>query len=231
MFWRRYCKINSIFKSAVEKARGINAKEDLSAIKESANDELFRGRKPILTGIDTRSLYCYILSAESHRDEETWAIHFLDSKDKGLNPERTIGDDGSGLVAGHKFVFPKTPYDYDNFHLAQGLMDLRRFFRNQFKSAITALNTLTEKERKSSADEKLSAAIIVANEKVEERHYISTTLDTLISWLEHDILNKSGPTPEERHELYDFVVTEFKKLELIEEHRIKAIRTTLENQK
>jgi hypothetical protein len=72
--------------------------------------------KPILSGIDTWSLYCYLLSGENHRDEETWAIHFWDCQEKGLNPHRTIGDDASGLVSGHKIVFPDIPYHYDNFH-------------------------------------------------------------------------------------------------------------------
>jgi hypothetical protein len=44
-------------------------------------------------------------------------------------------------------------------------------------------------------------------------------------------LNKAGPTPKERHELYDFVVDEFKKLERLESHRIMAMRITLQNKK
>lgn len=47
---------------------------------------------------------------------------------------------------------------------------------------------------------------------------ISETTTCLISWLENNILNKAGPTSEERRELYDFVVEEFRKLERIEAH-------------
>ncbi len=46
--------------------------------------------------------------------------------------------------------------------------------------------------------------------------YISKTLDTLISWLEHDISNKAGLTNNEHRELYDFVVTEVKNLERVD---------------
>jgi hypothetical protein len=44
-------------------------------------------------------------------------------------------------------------------------------------------------------------------------------------------LNNTGPTPIERHELYDFVVDEFKKMEHKEPHRIMAMRITLQNKK
>lgn len=100
--------------ATVEKARDANAAKDLSNIEVTANAELLHHNKPILSGIDTRSLYCYLLSAEYRRDEETWAINLMDAKLKGLNPRRAIGDDANGLVSGHGIVFPKTPYDYDN---------------------------------------------------------------------------------------------------------------------
>ena len=61
--------------------------------------------------------------------------------------------------------------------------------------------------------------------------HISTTIDTLVSWMEHDILNKAGPDPAIRYELFDFVVSEFKKLEETHPHRIRPVRVTLQNQK
>jgi hypothetical protein len=93
--------IHNIFRSAVERANEIHVAENLTDIEITANDELFHCNKPILSGIDSRSLYCYLLSAEDRRDEETWAIHLLDAQDKGLCPDRTIGDDASGVVELH----------------------------------------------------------------------------------------------------------------------------------
>lgn len=223
--------INNMFAEAVEKARVINAAEDLSNINVTANDELFHHNKPILSGIDVRSLYCYLLTSEDHRDEETWAIHLMDAQDKGLNPQRTLGDDAGGLVSGHKITFPETPYDYDNFHLSQSLMDLRRYFRNRLKTAITERNTLEIKAKKYFYDDGLADKALIARAAEDNIRHLSTTLDTLISWLEHDILNKAGPTIEERRKLYDFIVEEFKKLEAIESNRIRAMRITLENKK
>ncbi len=93
--------VSSIFRSAIKSAKVENSKEDLSRIKITANDELYHLNKPILNGLDIRSLYCYLLSYENKRDEETWAIHLLDAQEKGLNPDVMVSDEGNGLLAGH----------------------------------------------------------------------------------------------------------------------------------
>lgn len=223
--------VNNIYNASVKKVQQIHATEDLSGIDVTANDELFHRNKPILSGIDTRSLYCYLLKAEDRRDEDTWAIHLMDCQNKGLKPERTIGDDAKGLVSAHKIVFPEVPCHYDNFHLSRGLMELRRYFRNRLKTAISERNYLEKQSQKWSSDENKYQQWIDANNEEEQTRYISKTLDTLISWMEHDVLNKAGPTKKERRDLYDFIVIEFKKLELLEPHRISAMCTTLENKR
>ena len=110
-------------------------------------------------------------------------------------------------------------------------MELRRYFRNRLKTAISERNFLEKQSQKWSGDENKTQQWIGANDDVEKTHYMPKTLDTLISWLEHDILNKAGPTKKERRERYDFIVVEFKKLERLEPHRISAMCTTLENKR
>ena len=110
-------------------------------------------------------------------------------------------------------------------------MDLRRYFRNRLKTAITERNTLEIKAKKYFYDDGLADKALIARAAEDNIRHLSTTIDTLISWLEHDILNKAGPTIEERRKLYDFIVEEFKKLEAIESNRIRAMRITLENKK
>ena len=39
---------------------------------------MFAYGSPILAGIDSPSLYCYLLAQEKRRDAETWAIHLYD---------------------------------------------------------------------------------------------------------------------------------------------------------
>jgi hypothetical protein len=68
----------------------IHKSEDLKAIDCGANDEIFQCSKPILAGAHLYSLYCYLLSKETHRDHETWAINLYDLENKGYNPKFNI---------------------------------------------------------------------------------------------------------------------------------------------
>jgi len=98
--------IHNILQDSVKSARVINNTKDISNIKASANDETFHLNKPILTGVDLDSLYCYLLSDEDTRDGETWAIHLLYLQDQGFNPDYTVADQGSGLRSGQAQVMP-----------------------------------------------------------------------------------------------------------------------------
>lgn len=61
---------DAIFNATVKGTQAFHVTKDLSGIHVTANDELFHRDKPILTGIDTRSLYSYLLIGEDHRDED-----------------------------------------------------------------------------------------------------------------------------------------------------------------
>ena len=226
--------ISNIIKKIVEKVKAINSNEDLSGIKIPAFDEMFHHNKPVLAGIDTKSLYCFTLAQEEHRDTDTWAIHMLDAQSKGLNHENAIADDGKGLRAGHKYVFPNTPCSYDNFHLIKLLIETRRFFRNRLKSATSYRIDLDGKIKKASVlgqHHKHAKKLGDARKHEKEMKHLSQTIDTLVSWMEHDILEKAGQNLETRSMLYDFVLSEFQKLADMHPHRLKNTCTTLKNQK
>jgi len=222
--------VHNISNRAKYNALEINATQHLSSIKLAAPDEIFHFNKPILAGVDIHSLYCYLLSEEDHRDEETWAIRLLELKDRGFKPDRIIGDDGKGMRSAHKLIMPDIPFDYDNFHLSKLLMDTRRYFRKRYKSSITErLNTM-DKMRKLDFSDISSHRIELLQGIVEQENtlkYLSNTMDTLVSWMQHDVLNKAGKNPQERQNLYDFVVNEFSKLEKIHPHRIDKMCVTL----
>jgi hypothetical protein len=91
-------------------------------------------------------------------------------------------------------------------------MDLRRFYRNRLKTAIAELRLLKKQSIKWTEDHNKHQQMASATQSERQACYLSKTLDTLISWLEHDIFNKAGPTPDERRDLYDFIVEEFTKL-------------------
>ncbi len=228
--------IHNISTTAIQKAQSINEEQDLSCVRLGAHDELFHHNQPVLAGVDIQSLYCYLLSQEKHRDGDTWAIHLWDLEKKGFNPERIIADNGDGLRAGHKLALPHIPCDADNFHVTKTLIELRRYFRNRLKTAISYRKQLEDKMEKEKTKslgqyQKYSHKLGLAGRHEAKIKNISTTIDTLFSWMEHDILNKAGPNSATRYELFDFVVSEFKKIEKIHPHRIRPVRVTLQNQK
>mgnify|MGYP005995181979 CR=1 FL=1 len=226
--------IHTIVNDAKSNAKRINAKQNLSNIKLAAQDEMFHANKPILTGVDIRSLYCYLLTPENDRQFDTWGTHLLDLQNQGLNPERMFGDDASALRAAHRYVYPDIPYDIDNFHIISELMDMRRFFRNSLKSSTTKRLTLQKKVAQSvlsPKNESYQAKLDIAKAEEKEMIYLSKTIDTLVQWMQHDVLNMPGVAPDARYELFDFVLMELEQLAKQHPHRIKSVCTTLRNEK
>ncbi len=70
---------HSVLEAATRQACVINHDQDLSRIRVGLHDELFQGATPVLAGVDAASTYCYILTAEHHRDADTWGMHLLDA--------------------------------------------------------------------------------------------------------------------------------------------------------
>ena len=226
--------IHMIIEEEKIKSVAINAKQDLSNIKLAAQDEIFHLNKPILSGIDLRSLYCYLLSQEEQRDFGTWGTHLLDLQKQGFNPSDFYADAADEIYAACEYVYPKVPYHYDHFHVIKDLMDLRRYFRNCLKTAVSNREMFQEKLKKKLLTEKMtdySQQFIVAQTKEQEMKVLSQSIDTLVSWMQHDVLNKAGLDPVEREKLFDFILEEFNKLALQHPHRINAVCTTLKNQK
>jgi hypothetical protein len=143
--------VSAIVKDKISKAVETNQQQDLSAISLGAIDELYHQNKPVLAGVDIRSLYCFLLTQENSADEDSWGTHLLDLKKQRLNPDRFIADDGAGLHAGLSVSYPTTPCDMDNFHLSKRMMELRRYFRNRLKSAITYYEETKHKMEKAKA--------------------------------------------------------------------------------
>lgn len=226
--------IFNISQIAIKKSRIINEQQDLSNAKLVTNDELFHHNKPVLTGVDIPSLYCYLLSQEKQRDADTWAITLWELQKKGFDPDRVIADTADGLRNGHKIALPNTPCDADNFHITKSLVELRQFFNNRRKSAISYRKQMEDKMNKAKEhgnSQKYCRKLGAAKKHESQMCYLYESITTLVSWMEHDVLNKAGPNPIVRRELYDFVLDEFKQLAKLHPHRIKQICTALHNQK
>src|SRR3954447_19310236 len=109
--------VHDVLQAATRQASVINRDQDLSGIRVGLHDEIFQGATPVLAGVDARSIYCYLLAAEQHRDANTWGVHLLDAAERGLRPDYTIADAGRGLRAGQQAAWGDTPCHGDVFHI------------------------------------------------------------------------------------------------------------------
>lgn len=226
--------IHNIVKEAGEKAAVINGDEDLSSIRYAAPDEIFQNSKPVLVGMDVESTYCYLLSAEDHRDETTWGVHLLNLRDRGLRPLYTIADGGTGLRAGQSAAWPDVPCHGDVFHAEREFGKLAHFLENRASSAITKrekLENQINRAKKRRKGRKLSKALALARQKEEKALHLADDIRILSDWMRDDILALAGPDLESRRKLFDFVVEELDKREPLCSNRIRQVRRMLKNQR
>ncbi|MGF1485636.1 MAG: hypothetical protein ACFBSE_00800, partial [Prochloraceae cyanobacterium] len=219
-----------------KKAKEINEKQDLSFIKIGLHDEIFQGLKPILTGIDNFSTYCYLLTIAENRDENNWGVNLLDLNEKqGLNPERTIADGAKGLREGQNFVWSNIPCNADIFHIKRQyhkmLLALERIAIKAIRLRENIEKKIAKTNRKAPNFKDLCEKFISALEKEETLLQLYDDLKILIDWLSNDILSLVGGKYSCRIELYNFIIEELKLREHLCSHRIRPVRITLENQR
>ena len=109
-------RISSILQEASERAQLFDNSIALDGIRQGANDEIFQGNVPVLTGIDTESTYVYLLSEAGDRTADTWQLFMEDCRERGLALEVSISDAGTGLNAGIPRAFPEVSVQPDIFH-------------------------------------------------------------------------------------------------------------------
>jgi hypothetical protein len=137
--------IHNLLQQAVNKARALNATEDLSAIRVGAHDEIYQAGEPVLVGMDVASTYCYLLEAVDHCDETTWGVHLLELTDRGLRPDYTIADAGQALRAGQKAAWGDRPCHGSIFHADQSLMELSSSLANRALACTCARQKIEHK--------------------------------------------------------------------------------------
>jgi hypothetical protein len=221
--------IHNIVMEAAKKSTEINENEDLSGIRYGAPDEIFQNSKPVLVGVDVESTYCYLLSAEDHRDETTWGVHLLELQERGLYPLYTIG-----LRAGQAAAWPDIPCHGDVFHAELEFGKLACFLENRAASAATRREKLENKmirAKKSGKGQKFSKALALAREKEEQAMHLASEVRTLSDWMRDDILSLTSPALKTREELFDYVVEELEKREPLCSYKIRSVRRMLQNQR
>jgi hypothetical protein len=224
--------VHNILRRNIYKAQDINKNEDLSAVKIGAHDEIFQNNKPILVGCDTKSTYIYLLSLQNSRDGDTWGVCLLECADRGLQLDHSVADGGLGLRAGQAAAFPGVDCHEDIFHPLQDLTDEIRYHENKAFAALhkyyslesRVMKTLPKESEKDFGD---AIAIGKAFNEVDQKIRVAENLETIFQWLREDILSVVGPSHETRCLLFDFLIEELQKLELLSPH-IKKLRVRLQ---
>ena len=226
--------IHNMVREAIEKSQQINNAQDLSPIRIGLPDEIFQTGQPILVVVDAQSTYCYLLAAEDHRDETTWGVHLLELAEKGLHPDYTIADGGSGLRAGQAAAWDNVPCHGDVFHAERDLGNLAFFFENRAAGCTTMHQKLERKMQRAKnkgQGQALSKKLAEARKAETVAVRLAKDVRILADWMQNDILSATGPNLQTRQQLYDFVVEELGALESLCPHRIGPVRRMLENQR
>jgi hypothetical protein len=228
--------VHNIVHSAVPDARRINQQYDLSTIRIGLLDEIFQADDPVLVGVDAQSTFCFLLSQEKHRDAVTWGVRLLELGDRGFAPDANVADFGSGLRAGHKEAFGDLPCRGDVFHALYNLGPLVRYLENRAYEAMEVRAKLERKQataqrRRGRKDQSLATKLSSARKAEAKAIALADAVALLARWLRDDILSVAGPESAIRRDLFDFVVAELRACESACPHRIRPVRTLLENQR
>jgi hypothetical protein len=228
--------VHNIVRGAVPQARGVNHQYDLSSVRIGLLDEIFQAGDPVLVGVDATSTFCFLLSLEGHRDADTWGIRLLELVDRGFAPEATVADFGSGLRAGHREALPGVPCRGDVFHALHDIGPLVGYLENRAYQAIAARAKLERKQataerRRGRKDLSVVRKLRSARLAEAEAIALADEVALLARWLRDDILAVAGPEHAIRRDLFDFVVAELRAREPACPHRIRPVRTLLENQR
>ena len=226
--------VHNRVQEAVQKARKINQSQDLSSIEVALLDELFQGNRPVLTGIDAHSTYCFLLEDVEHRDEDTWGYYLLEAEEQGLLPDYTIADAGKGIRAGQKAAWENIPCHGDVWHIFDQCQTLCRSLSKKAEGAANQRKKLQDKMKLAKLKgkgNKISAKLTRAIKQEQNLLQLADEIKILLYWLRTDILSLAGPEWSERLELMDFIIEELKIRETKEIKGIKSLRVALSNQK
>jgi hypothetical protein len=232
--------VHNIVHSAVEPARAISRAYRWDGVRIGAHDEIFQAGHPVLVGVDTASIYCYLLRLEDHRDAETWGVRLLELVDQGFNPEAIVADAGSGLRAGQALALPEVPCRGDHFHILRDLEQVVAYLENRAYGALEdterrrrQLDSARRHDGRGRAKSVPSAAQFLRRARAtsDAAVALSDEVALLVGWLRHDVLAVAGPCSADRQALYDFVVAELKARASGCPHRLGPICRQWENQR
>lgn len=219
--------IHGVLRQAAAVARQVNARQELSAVRLAAHDEIFQAGRPVLVGADVASTYCYLLRQEDHRDADTWAVHLWDLQARGLAPLATVADGGTGLRAGQALAWPGTPCRADVFHPERDFGQLVRYLENRAYAALAAADRLQRRAARPGAPASCRERAAAARREAERAVALADDVAVLEGWLRRDVLAVAGPPLADRRALFDYVVAELRARTAGCPHRIGPVARQL----
>lgn len=200
-------KISSIIREASERAELFDSGIPLDGIVQGANDEIFQGNVPVLTGIDAESTYVYLLAEAGDRSADTWQLFMEDQKEHGLELKVSISDAGTGLNAGIPKAFPSSSVQPDIFHELRPIgAEVARLERRAEK-LIADEAGLEERARGRRPRKKTMEQLGQIHEKVELAIQEYDLLRILFCWLV-ELLGFSGYSFQDAYNLAEWVISE-----------------------
>lgn len=163
-------------------------------------------------------------------------MRWLELADRGFCPDCTIADFASGLRAGQAEALPEVPCRGDVFHALQTATPLVGYLENRAYEAITTRSQLENRQRRMEyrhgrKDASLAGQLRYAREAEATAITLAEEVGVLIGWLRQDVLAVRGANYADRCALYDWIVAELSSREHLCSHRIRPVRTLLENQR
>lgn len=202
-----YGKISSILAEASRRAERFDAGIPLEGITQGANDEIFQGNIPVLTGIDTESTYVYLLSEAGDRSADTWQLCMEERKEQGLRLQVSISDAGTGLNAGIPKAFPDICVQPDIFHELRPIgAEVARLERKAEK-LISDETGLEKRACGKRPQKKTLEQLCQIHEKVDTAIQEYDLLRILFCWLV-ELLGFSGYSFQDAYGLTEWVLSE-----------------------
>ena len=202
--------ISSVITEASERAQRFDDAISLEGIRQGANDEIFQGRIPILTGIDPESTYVYLLEEATDRTAETWEIYMEDCKDRGLELETSINDNGSGLLSGIPRVYPDIEIQGDTFHALYEMgKEVIKIERKAY-ACIKLESELNERAESKKPGKNIKEKLEESQKKVKEAVETFDIINILFCWLK-ELLGFSGYNMQDTANLIEYILKEIEK--------------------
>ncbi len=200
-------KISGIINEAAEKAREFDEQVSLENIRQGANDEIFQGSEPVLTGIDLESSYLYLLEPVDDRSGETWELAMEDCKERRLELCVNVSDRGTGLQTGIPKAFPEIAMQPDVFHSLRPIGREVAALERKAYQLVGKEATLEQRLQGTGLRKKTQEQLVQTREDVRKAIDLYDVLSILFSWLV-ELVGWSGYSYEDTCMLAEWVLSE-----------------------